>query len=55
MGKKKKKNSVVAFISLFYIIINQPGSSKRDGNMDSPIYFKVAGAKLEITELLQGV
>lgn len=45
---------MVAFISLFYIVINQAGNGKRDGYIDSPIYFKVVDANIEVTELLQG-
>lgn len=52
---EQKKSSMVAFLSLFYIVINQAGSSKRDCYIDSPIYFKAADANLEVTELLQGV
>lgn len=48
-------SSIVAFISLFYIVTSQAGRSKRDGYLDSPIYFKVGNANLEVTELLHDI
>ena len=50
MSKKDLYSSMYKPL-LYY---NKP-SHKRDGCMDSSIYFKVVGANLEVAELLQGV